>query len=297
MASAIDNARSNLALPVTAAGGRSAPSPTLPLGDAQSSQASAPMSYPPPSPSSPTTEGAPVGKTASADDEKAADWMPTMERKADAGDAMDGLPECPDQRASWLSILSFHWVNALLWRGYKRPLEKTNLWSQPASRSSRLLADHLDAAVEKRRRAVRDWNAAIDDGSYQPSALRRAWWLVGSRLGLVSRDGRRNFGIFKALYVGTSWSASSCLSCRSSLHHALSVHRHVVQLYGVERCTFADDAVLSTTTTIFSTFVVRYLITHGAREWYSERGVPGYTTPSQAAGIGAAIGLYLMTAF
>lgn len=52
--------------------------------------------------------------------------------------------------------------------------------------------------------------------------------------------------------------------------------------------------VLSTTTNVFSTFVVHYLIELGAEAYNSPTGLP---SSDRARGIGAAVGLYLMTVF
>ncbi|XP_063876014.1 ATP-binding cassette sub-family C member 3-like isoform X2 [Scylla paramamosain] len=42
-----------------------------------------------------------------------------------------GVKESPEEAASFLSRITFHWVTQLLWKGWCRPLTKEDLWSLP----------------------------------------------------------------------------------------------------------------------------------------------------------------------
>ncbi|KAF9474643.1 hypothetical protein BDN70DRAFT_884571 [Pholiota conissans] len=50
----------------------------------------------------------------------------------------------PEQEASWLSRLTFHWLSPFLDVGFSRPLEKEDFWELPASRSSSALTDTME---------------------------------------------------------------------------------------------------------------------------------------------------------
>lgn len=86
----------------------------------------------------------------------------------------------------------------MLTTGYQRTLVPTDLWKMPDEFQAGIMADRLMNNFEKRRKSVEDWNKALDDGSYKPSAMRKAWWRVGKAFG-GSGDGRRKVGLAMAL--------------------------------------------------------------------------------------------------
>eukprot|EP00842_Homolaphlyctis_polyrhiza_P006958 jgi/Hompol1/851/HPOL_001405-RA len=53
--------------------------------------------------------------------------------------------ECPEQTASLLSKLTFSWMNPVLWLGWKRPLEASDIWKLP----SRLQAEPLISELQQ----------------------------------------------------------------------------------------------------------------------------------------------------
>lgn len=86
----------------------------------------------------------------------------------------------------------------MLTTGYQRTLVPTDLWKMPDEFQAGIMADRLMNNFEKRRKSVEDWNKALDDGSYKPTAMRKAWWRVGKAFG-GSGDGRRKVGLAMAL--------------------------------------------------------------------------------------------------
>jgi len=44
-------------------------------------------------------------------------------------DIQAGKKQCPEVEASFLSRITFHWLNRLVWDGYQQPLDEDNLWS------------------------------------------------------------------------------------------------------------------------------------------------------------------------
>ncbi|KAF9692397.1 hypothetical protein EKO04_009468 [Ascochyta lentis] len=57
---------------------------------------------------------------------------------------------CPEYTASLLSRISFQWMQPLMATGYKRPLEKTDIWAVNPDRSAEVLIERLNAAFAKR---------------------------------------------------------------------------------------------------------------------------------------------------
>jgi ATP-binding cassette, subfamily C (CFTR/MRP), member 1 len=57
---------------------------------------------------------------------------------------------CPEHTASVFSRLTWHWMQPLMNVGYKRPLEKNDIWSVNPNRSADLLAEKLQTAFQLR---------------------------------------------------------------------------------------------------------------------------------------------------
>lgn len=58
---------------------------------------------------------------------------------------------CPEYTANFLSKLSWQWMHPLMRVGYKRPLEKNDIWLVNPDRSADVMAAKLEAAFERRR--------------------------------------------------------------------------------------------------------------------------------------------------
>jgi hypothetical protein len=57
---------------------------------------------------------------------------------------------CPEYTAGIFSRLTWQWMQPLMNVGYKRPLEKNDLWSVNPKRSATVLAERLDTSFQKR---------------------------------------------------------------------------------------------------------------------------------------------------
>ncbi|CAI9635119.1 multidrug resistance-associated protein 5 [Alternaria burnsii] len=57
----------------------------------------------------------------------------------------------PEYTAGFLSRLSWQWMQPLMRVGYKRPLEKNDIWTVNPDRSAEVLANKLEAAFKRRR--------------------------------------------------------------------------------------------------------------------------------------------------
>lgn len=61
----------------------------------------------------------------------------------------------PEDRASFLSRLSFTWFDSIAWTGYRRPLEKADLWD----------INPKDSSKEIRPLFAQYWNDAVAEAS------------------------------------------------------------------------------------------------------------------------------------
>ncbi|KAL6706879.1 ATP-binding cassette transporter yor1 [Coniothyrium glycines] len=60
---------------------------------------------------------------------------------------------CPEYSANPLSKLTWQWMQPLMRTGYKRPLERNDIWSVNPDRSADVMAERLEAAFKTRRAA------------------------------------------------------------------------------------------------------------------------------------------------
>ncbi|TNY22115.1 P-loop containing nucleoside triphosphate hydrolase protein [Rhodotorula diobovata] len=174
--------------------------------------------------------------------------------------SFDDAPIIPLATASWFSRITFLWIQPMLTTGYQRTLVPTDMWRLHEEFEAGYLADKLMANFDRRRKDVENWNKALDDGSYKPSALRKAWWRIRKH------DGKRKVGMALAIsdtFFWTFWSA------------------------GILKV--ISDGLLVT-----SPLVTRALITFGSNAYYAHRGVPGYEAQPIGVGVGLAFGLWGM---
>ncbi|KAK7065360.1 hypothetical protein SK128_016655 [Halocaridina rubra] len=62
--------------------------------------------------------------------------------------------EFPEPYASFISQLTFHWANGLVWLGYKRPLIPDDLWDMPSKISTVHLDKRWDMAWRKQHASI-----------------------------------------------------------------------------------------------------------------------------------------------
>ncbi|WOO81705.1 Multidrug resistance protein fer6 [Vanrija pseudolonga] len=90
--------------------------------------------------------------------------------------SVDDAPDIPLAHASYISRLTFYWMDSLLLRGFKRPLESSDLWQLDETRQAGPLADRLLANIDKRQAEARAYNASLS--TVNPSVLRQIQWIV-----------------------------------------------------------------------------------------------------------------------
>jgi hypothetical protein len=119
---------------------------------------------------------------------------------------MDDAKEIPLAHASFLNKLGFFWIQPLLVLGYRRTLVAEDLWKMDPTREAEHLADLFEENFYRRKRDVEAWNAALDNGTFRPSPLRKAWWWTFHALtGFGSVDGKKEVGMVWALSDTFRW--------------------------------------------------------------------------------------------
>lgn len=180
---------------------------------------------------------------------------------------MDDATEIPLATASFLSQLTFWWLQPILVLGFKRTLVAEDLWKMDPSRQAGHLADLFEANFSRRKLEIEAWNAAIDDRSMQPSRARKVWWRVWHKMsGFGSPDGKREVGIAMALSDTFSW-----------------------QFWSAGFFKIVGD--LAQVTSPLVTKQIIYFVTDSQE---SREGVTGIKDPSVGRGIGLAIALFCM---
>ncbi|GAA5846361.1 hypothetical protein JCM9279_001345 [Rhodotorula babjevae] len=181
--------------------------------------------------------------------------------------SMDDAATIGISRASWLSQTTFWWIQPLLVLGYKRELQAEDLPKMDPTREASHLADVFEENFEKRRRAVEEWNRALDEGTFVPSRWTRLKWKAMARAGWGREDGRREVGLCLALsdtFAVPFWSA------------------------GVYK--IVSDAA-QTTSPLVSREIIRFV----QSAYAAQRA--GEPVPGVGRGIAMAVGLFLMQLF
>ncbi|GAA5907850.1 hypothetical protein JCM8208_001962 [Rhodotorula glutinis] len=181
--------------------------------------------------------------------------------------SMDDAATIGIASASWLSQTTFWWIQPLLVLGYKRELQAEDLPKMDASREAGHLADVFEDNFEKRRRAVDEWNRALDEGTFVPSRWTRFKWKAAARAGWGRDDGRREVGLCLALsdtFFWPFWSAG---------------------IYKI-----VSDAA-QTTSPLVSREIIRFV-----KSAYAAQRA-GEPVPGVGRGIAMAVGLFLMQLF
>lgn len=166
----------------------------------------------------------------------------------------------PMRKANLFSQWTYWWIQPLLITGYQRTLQTTDLWKLDEDMEVGRLADKLLENFERRRKVIDEWNDALDNGTYKPSMMRKAWWKVRGK------DGRRK--------VGLAWALSDT--------------------FFYEFWSAGFIKVVGDVASVTSPLVTRALISFSTAAYYSHRGVPGYTAEPIGKGIGLCFVLWVM---
>jgi hypothetical protein len=127
--------------------------------------------------------------------------------------SIDDAAMLPEMTAGWLSLATFEWITPLMTLGYSRPLEASDLYKLPHSRSSAYIADKILTSFDARRRKAEDYNERLSKGEIKTS-WRAIWWtLRGNRSEREKRwrevDGKQKASLVYAMNDSIKWWVSS----------------------------------------------------------------------------------------
>lgn len=90
------------------------------------------------------------------------------------------------------------------------PLVAEDLYAMDEKRTAAYLATQFEGHFDRRRREIEEWNQSIDDGTMNPSFMRKSWWRVRCKVtGFGREDGKREVGIALALFDTFRWPFST----------------------------------------------------------------------------------------
>ncbi|KAI0733631.1 ABC protein [Fomitopsis betulina] len=105
-------------------------------------------------------------------------WLP-KNPPPPAPKSLDDAKLLPMAYSSFISILTYSWINPLMVLGYQRTLQATDLWKLDPSREAGTLGPQFDAAWTARVQAAAEWNAQLAAGEVHPSLwLKIKWFFI-----------------------------------------------------------------------------------------------------------------------
>ncbi|TFY67781.1 hypothetical protein EVJ58_g1400 [Rhodofomes roseus] len=112
-------------------------------------------------------------------------WLPT-DPPPPAPKSLDDATLLPMACASFISVLTYSWINPLMMLGYQRTLQATDLWKLDSSREAGTLGTRFDLAWAARVQAAAEWNARLAAGEVTPSLWLHIKWFFVALLHLAS---------------------------------------------------------------------------------------------------------------
>lgn len=90
--------------------------------------------------------------------------------------SMDDAPQLPIRQSNILSYIFFGWMTPLMFLGYRRPLEATDLWSMDDPRKAEHLSRRLLKQWDARVARAAKYNEEVASGARRPSRWTRVRW-------------------------------------------------------------------------------------------------------------------------
>ncbi|KAG8714199.1 hypothetical protein FRC09_017893 [Ceratobasidium sp. 395] len=182
---------------------------------------------------------------------------------------LDDTPLLPEIQASWLSRLTFWWLNPLMSQGYSRPLQATDMYQLGESKAAHVYSTRLQESFARRWEAVEAFQARVKKGEARPPVWSRVLWTITG-----SRKAKEEL-----------WRRAAD-KCQPSLAGALNDTVFWWFWVGGFYKGLADAG------TICSPLVVKALINFASRSYNAHRS--GEPIPSIGEGLGLAFGLLLL---
>ncbi|KAE8210857.1 hypothetical protein CF327_g5323 [Tilletia walkeri] len=92
--------------------------------------------------------------------------------------SMDDAPEIPLAKANIFSVFTYSWMTPIMMLGYRRALEKEDLWKLDPSRSAEVVSTQFAENWERRVARAKEYNAKLESGAIRPSVARRSKWAM-----------------------------------------------------------------------------------------------------------------------
>ena len=86
-------------------------------------------------------------------------------------ESLEDAPELPLGHANFFSHISYSWIGPMLFLGYRRPLEATDLWRMDGPRKAETLSEKLIEYWEARCADANAYNERIVSGELRPGAV------------------------------------------------------------------------------------------------------------------------------
>ncbi|KAH8806665.1 ABC protein [Flagelloscypha sp. PMI_526] len=204
-------------------------------------------------------------------------WIPSGEPRPPQP-CLDNAPISPLVNASFLSKLSYTWMNDIMVLGYRRTLQASDLPKLDPSQESARLSDKLDTVWTRRVLEAEEWNRRLRDGHIVPPVLLRfRWFLASFHAGPAERKRLE----FEWRNVAGQKEASLTLS----LHE---VFKHFFWLGAVFR-------VLGDISQLGAPILLRAIINYAYSQYDAKAN--GMPRESLGKGVALALGLFFSTIF
>ncbi|KAK0545187.1 hypothetical protein OC846_005775 [Tilletia horrida] len=92
--------------------------------------------------------------------------------------SMEDAKEIPLAKANIISIFTYSWMTPIMMLGYRRALEKEDLWALDHSRSAEVVSLKFAENWERRVAEAKEYNEKLTAGTIKPGMLRRSRWAV-----------------------------------------------------------------------------------------------------------------------
>ena len=123
--------------------------------------------------------------------------------------SLDDARIIPEATASLFSLITFSWIGPLLYLGYARPLEATDLYKLQSERGAAYIADQITESFSRRMKAANEYNEKLENGEIKPG-LKVLWWtILGNREAKEKKwrdeTGRKKPSIVLAMNDSIKW--------------------------------------------------------------------------------------------
>ncbi|KAF5392368.1 hypothetical protein D9757_001460 [Collybiopsis confluens] len=129
--------------------------------------------------------------------------------------SVDDAQLIPEVSASIFSLLVFQWITPILTLGFHRPLEASDLYKLQDHRKAAYIGQKIASSFERRTKAAKAYNEALEKGEIYPGWFRiMRWYVRGNRAEKEKqwreKDGRKRPSLTLALNDGIAkffWTA------------------------------------------------------------------------------------------